>query len=195
MKKGDLQDHLDKIIDIAKDIDPKKITILTGSNGSGKSMIRKILSFDDIKVASISMEKRAGLNMDGAMGAFTHDTDWNPTSVETLHYIQSLVKQEDRYIVIDEPEIGMGEETVLGLVNFLNENLNKLSYGAMIITHFRVIVEHLKHDNFVNVDGLSHGDWLRRKIVAVDIEKLNKDSHELFLAIQKRINENKSKKK
>ena len=94
MNKNKLQDHVDQLIDIANDIDPKKITILTGSNGSGKSMIRKILGFDDLKVASISMERRAGANMDGAMGAFTHDADWTPTSISTWHYIEGLMQQK-----------------------------------------------------------------------------------------------------
>lgn len=192
--KRNASDHLDDLIDIADSIDPKKITILTGSNGTGKSFVRKLLGHKipdkkkEIKVASISMERRAGLNMDGAMGAFTKDADWTPTSMETFKLIRGLISQEDRYIVIDEPEIGMGEELVLGLAEFLNENLNKVSHGVMVITHSRILVEHLKHDVFINIDGLTREQWLTRDLIASDLEDVSEQSNILFRAIQDRIN-------
>ena len=41
--KKDWNKHVDRIIEIADSIEPGKLTILTGSNGSGKSVIRKLL--------------------------------------------------------------------------------------------------------------------------------------------------------
>lgn len=192
--KNNVSDHVDDLIGYSEKIEVGKITILTGSNGSGKSFIRKMLGFkiadknNGLKVASTSMEKRAGLNMDGAMGAFLKDCDWTPTSIETYKLIRGLLGQEDRYLVIDEPEIGMGEETVLGLINYLNENLNKTSHGVTIITHSRLIVQHLKHDLFINIDGLDREQWLSREIKPIDKDLLEKQSDIIFREIQDRIN-------
>lgn len=33
--------HIDRIIDVAESIEPGKVTVLTGSNSSGKSVVRK----------------------------------------------------------------------------------------------------------------------------------------------------------
>lgn len=193
-KTKNYSEQIERLIEISDSIDPKKITILTGSNGSGKSLIRKMLNFDKLKVASTSMERRAGLNMHGAMGAFMSDADWNPTSVETIKLIEGVLSQDDRYLVIDEPEIGMGEETVLGLAYFLNKKLKETKKGIMLITHSRVLVENLDHDQFFNIDGLDREQWLTRELVPVDVESLRETTHELFLAIQERINDYKSKK-
>lgn len=193
--KKNADDHLDDLIDIAESIEANKITILTGSNGTGKSFVRKLLVHkipnknQEIKVASISMERRAGLNMDGAMGAFTKDADWTPTSMETYKLIRGLIStsKEGRYIIIDEPEIGMGEELVLGLAKFLNENLKKVSYGVLVITHSRVLVQNLRHDVFINIDGLTYVEWVTRKIVASDLDEISEQSNILFRAIQERV--------
>ena len=66
------------------------ISMLTGSNGSGKSFIRQQLNFRDEmqkakkRVAHCSMQLRTALDSGNGSGAFTHDTDWDPTSVNTL---------------------------------------------------------------------------------------------------------------
>lgn len=198
--KESVSDHVDDLIDYSKQIKVGKITILTGSNGSGKSLLRKLIGSSLtknnklVKVASVSMERRAGLNLDGAMGAFTKDAEWEPTSRETIKLINGLLSQQERFIVIDEAEIGMGDELVLGLVNMLNEKLNKNPLGALIITHSRVIVENLKHDHFINLNGMKHKEWLTREIVPMDIETLYEQSNLIFREVQNRIDA-KSKQK
>jgi len=204
-------DHVDDLIEIAENIEPYKITVLTGSNGAGKSMIRKILGpriaaklkRDETKniVAQTSMQQRTESRPDfGALSGIMRDVDWSPTSIETIGKIKALIKNcGDRYIVIDEPEIGMGEETVMGLVHYLNKTLrnlikNEKCLGVMIITHSRLIVRHLKADNFVNIDGLDKDQWVNRIIEPVDLDDLEERSNLVFREIQNRINANKEKK-
>jgi predicted ATPase len=203
--KRNVGDHVDLIIELAEKVKLGEVTILTGSNGTGKSFIRKIVGFklaekkggDKTKtfVSQTSMEQRTGTNADwGALSGIMRDVGWTPTSTETLGKIQNLMDDrfKDRYIVIDEPEIGMGEETVLGLVEYLNERLEELRkgnfLGVMIITHSRLIVEHLKADSFINIDGLSREQWLTRKLVPTDLKDLEERSLIIHSEIQQRIN-------
>lgn len=206
----DLTKHIEHIIDIAnKEILINNITILTGGNGKGKSLIRKIVSNGIAEqlgkengkglVSATSQEARCGSNPEwGALSGALNDVGWTPTSTETIHNIKTLINERfsDRFIVIDEPEIGMGEETVAGLVKYLNKTLSKhKNLGTLIITHNRYIVEHLKIDKFINIEGMTREEWLNRKIVPLDLDDLQETSDKLFRAIQDRINENEKKGK
>jgi ABC-type ATPase involved in cell division len=205
--KESLQAHMEHIIGLTDEIKVGKVTILTGRNGSGKSLIRKIVSQSISKqlgkdektpvVASTSQEQRTTSRPDwSALSSCMHDLDSNPTSVSTLNLIQQVISLKDRFLVIDEPEIGMGEETLMGVINLLNEKFNPLPtdiYGVLIITHSRLVVENLKSD-FLNIEGMNREEWLNRKIVPADLEEVEDWSLELFRTIQNRINDNKNKK-
>ena len=41
----DWNEHIDNLLDVLHSIEPHKITILTGGNGCGKSLIRKQMVF------------------------------------------------------------------------------------------------------------------------------------------------------
>lgn len=200
--------HIDRLIEVLESINVDgSVTILTGSNGSGKSLIRKQMMFRVAKVldkdprkgplvASTSMELRTGSRPEfGALSGAGRDHDVSPTSQCTLENIEALVIGEhgkDRYVVIDEPEIGMGEEMVAALVNLLNIELKKTKekkiLGVLVITHNRYIVENLEAKQFLNIDGYkTKEDWLNRKIVPTDLKKFAKDSMDLFIAIRDRM--------
>lgn len=206
--------RLERIIEVLTKYDYiHKTTILTGSNGSGKSFLRKTI-WQKIEqelekegvtgidphhlVASVSMERRTSSDpMCAAMNAFTHDTTWNPTSQETFHFVQGLLQQPDRYLIIDEPEIGMAEETQLLLCKEINEKLLSInSLGVLIITHSRTIVRNVEHDQFINMDGMTEEQWLNRipQLPTYSFEEFTTASHELFLAINKRMKEVKDSK-
>ena len=59
-------------------------------------------------------------------------------------------------------------------------------YGVLVITHSDRVVRTLKHDAFVNLEGMSEEEWLNREIVPTDFEQLEKESNELFCAIRDR---------
>jgi hypothetical protein len=72
-------------------------------------------------------------------------------------------------------------------VKWINGNLReaiKGTLGCMVITHSPYVVRNLKFDHWFNLDGYkTPEEWLGRKIVPVDLEKLKKDSHDLFLFV------------
>lgn len=125
MIEFDYEDYLDSLVDIIDSIDPTKITILTGRNAGGKSLIRKLMftkirklsGKDKVRIPHASQQLRTEVNPDlGALGSFAHDLEWLATSTSTISNIEKVLKEEDAdYLVIDEPEIGVGEELQLGL--------------------------------------------------------------------------------
>lgn len=193
------EEQIDRLVDVMQSIPlDGKITILTGSNGSGKSLIRKQILFEISRktgkeknkcVASTSLEARTSSNPEwGALSGIMQDDGWMPSSYETLKKVEAVLGLKDRYIIIDEPELGMGEETVMALVNYLNDLFSKLDesiLGVMIITHNRYIVSNLKHDHFANTDGLKTSEeWLNRELIPTDLEILKENK--LFFAIRDR---------
>lgn len=189
-----------------KGLNVEGVTILTGNNGSGKSLIRKQLPFafqnlyelDDISktrgwILSTSMDARTSSNPEwGGLSSIMNDTSWIATSQNTFHSINSMLKAVEtsdkcKYIVIDEYEIGCSEETIVALAEFINKKIQKLLedkkiIGAMIITHSRLGIEHIKFDHFVNLEGKTYEEWKNREIIPTDLEEL--DANELFYYIR-----------
>ena len=195
-----MEQHIDRLIEIMEGLRLHETTILTGRNGQGKSFIRKVLpQFIAEKtgdgrgtgrcVAETSLQRRMGCDLSFER-AWTCDNDWMPTSLETLRNVESLLHASDRYLVIDELELGMGEELQLGaclhLAPLLRESLER-NLGILVITHSRTIVENLPHDGFVNIDGMTEEEWRHRPIEPYMPEALKKTSDSLRRAIQKRL--------
>lgn len=195
-----------RLQDTFQDLNVEGVTILTGNNGSGKSLIRKQLPFafqklyelEDISktrgwILSTSMDARTSSNPEwGALSSIMNDTSWIATSQNTFHSINSMLKAVEtsdkcKYIVIDEYEIGCSEETIIALAEFINKKIQKLLedkkiIGAMIITHSRLGLEHIKFDHFVNLEGKTYEEWKNREIIPTDLEEL--DANELFYFIR-----------
>ena len=200
----DVEAHYDLIVDVfhAVPLDGT-ITVLTGSNGSGKSLIRSQLGgrtrkeHDGKYVVHTSMALRTGMHSHmGGLGCMVRDQEDSPTSYETLKSIQTAIRSlQGNYLVLDEIEIGCARETVMGLVGWLNANLRdgiKDSLGCMIITHSEYVVENLDYDQFLNLDGFKTAEeWVNREIKATDLEELEKKSRELFHFVIKKGREKK----
>lgn len=223
-QKKPYQDKVSKLIEIIEDIDIEGISILTGSNGGGKSMIRqqfalkykngKIENPNKRKCKSISMQLRTSTNPAfGALSSAMLDNEASPTSLNTFNLIQGVFQasglykeikegevealSETGYIILDEPEIGMAEETVTALVLWLFKHISLLKrekIGLMIITHSRLLVDmFLAHSiennyslNFYNLDNLSIEEYVdkNRVIIPTDLELLK--SNYMFDAIRER---------
>lgn len=199
-----LDDHIERIIDIADNISPNKLTILTGSNGSGKSFVRKLMNSKMSKkfpnenirklVSEISMQKRTDVNnslMGTGFGFMFFDNPKFPTSISTFNLINKLLcacfgdKENKSYIIIDEPEIGMADESQLGIARYLKENLPRIlenSLGIMVITHSKVIVNELREcGDFHYIDkDMTVDEWLNREIKPIDLERLREKSVDLM---------------
>lgn len=215
ISEKNINKHIDNIIDIANSIELNKVTILTGGNGCGKSVIRKLLpskikekvetiyneEINSSLVTSVSMETRTNLSPEfgGGYSSMMHDLPWLATSVNTISLIQDLFKsllnkpsekiKDKRFIVLDEIEIGLSEEVLLGLCDYLNDAFDKIkdnTLGVLVITHNRDVPWVLNHDMFLNLEGLTEGDWLNRETRTVSLDDLEKWSNALFRGIKKR---------
>lgn len=168
-----------------------KVTVLTGSNNSGKSLIRNQMTFrirDEVegkrRIFQTSMELRSASQPSlGAFSSFAHDDSWLSTSFQTISSIRKVLalldgEENPAYLVIDEPELGLGEETQLSVALLLNEELPKHNFlGALIITHSRIMVTHLKFDHFFNLDGIINAeDWLARPMIPTDLAALEENA-------------------
>lgn len=203
----EVAEQYERIQDAFRSIDIAGVTILTGNNGSGKSLIRKQTPFlfkeryglADVKdtkgmIRSTSMDARTGSNPEwGGLAGVLRDTEWIATSQNTYSAVHGLLESlndgKTKYAVIDEYEIGCSEETVLAIAMYISDKLASLIsegkiIGAMIITHSRIGVKAIRHDHFVNIGGMTEDEWLNREVVPTDLVKL--DDNELFFYIRDR---------
>lgn len=188
----DVEKQIDRIIDIRDGIDLNKVTILTGGNGCGKSMIRKqlglICASQGVKSVSCSMDKRAGFDSNlGGFMVFSRDCEWLPTSINTFNSVENFYAKEDLYVILDEIEIGMSEESQYGIALYINKHLDEFKQknrGMLIITHSRWLVRNIDADEFINIDGMTKEEWLNREIIPTDFDELNNQSSKLFRALQ-----------
>ena len=142
-------------------------------------------------VSDCSMERRTGIHSHlGGLGVALRDNEATPTSINTYEFIRGLVGCCDRFLVIDEPEIGMSEESQLGLANYLNkikDDTLSRNYGLLVITHSRTLVANVESDYFINIEGLTKDEWLNRVIIPTDFEIVKEDAFSLFKALAKRL--------
>ena len=205
MKNINIEDHIDNLIDIRDRIQLNEVTILTGDNATGKSLIRKtlwqhindLLGIEKQKsfISDISMERRTGLHPElGGGGVLLRDCGWTPTSMETYRYIKGVfqtLNNDKRFIVLDEPEIGASKEVQKAFAKYINNFYEDIHddnkcYGLLVITHSDEIIKNLKCDNFLNIQGLTKEEYLNREVKDIDLEEIDKFSIDLFRGIQNR---------
>jgi energy-coupling factor transporter ATP-binding protein EcfA2 len=210
ISKKNLNNHIDRLIDILDEIETGKITILTGGNATGKSVIRKLLNCHLMKklgcdngvVSSISMQMRVntpGSLLGTGLDSMMKDLPWESTSEHTVCLLEGLLDVFNesegnggkRFLVIDELETGMSKEVQAGTCIWLNEILNPetvrdKTYGVLLITHSDTVVRTIRHDSFINIDGMTEEEWLNREIVPVTPDELKNWSSALYAAIGKR---------
>lgn len=209
-KDKTISDYIDSVVVGAMDrIKHNEVTILTGRNAGGKSLIRKQLVFQigeavgkDYKKTFIphaSQELRTASQPSmGALSGMAHDLEWLATSYNTLSTLEHVFAHREKadYVVIDEPEIGMGEELQLGIADYLNDEIAKLKAlgkGCLIICHSRLIAKNVIHDNFINLDGMTEDEWLNRVPKKISIQEFRDFSNALFENVRDRQNANRKK--
>ena len=140
-------------------------------------------------VSSLSLMSRCALNSMCGIN-FLRDSEWTSTGDNTVHLLKSIINHEERFIVLDEVELGMGEELQLATANYINsikDEVLKKSYGILVITHSRIVAKTLKEDAFFNIDGIeTKEEWLNREIIPTDLDQFAKNCDELFVAIRDR---------
>lgn len=204
-----LDNHIDNLLDVLDDIEIGKVTVLTGGNATGKSVIRKLLTSKIMEtlntgnrsvVSSVSMQLRTSTPdslLGSGLDSMMRDVPWLCTSAHTIslldgltkNFVEDLEDSKKRFLVIDELEIGMSKELQLGTCLWLNDIFSKIlknTYGILIITHSDIVVSNIKHDKFINIEGMSEEEWLNREIKPVSPEDLKKWSSALHRAIAAR---------
>ena len=198
------EERAEQIKQMADKIELGQITLLTVSNGSGKSLIRQQIRFrvakklggdcDPLKItADISMAKRASsIPSLGALSGIFMDEPTDPTSLCSYSNVETLLntfvrntESSKRYLVLDEPEIGMTKESQLGLALLIKENVEALlqkTYGVLIISNSEYFISRLANIGvFLNMDGYESVDeWANRTIIPTDFSKLSKESSDLY---------------
>lgn len=198
MYKEWAQEAYENILDALDQIKTGHVTILTGDNGTGKSLIRKVLCMslrkqendNTIKIADISMEKRTGLHSElGGGGVFLRDTEWTATSDNSLTFLYALLNStKDRYLVLDEPELGMSQDLQKSIGIYLSKRIPetmKENRGMLIITHSREFVRSLSVEHvFVNLQKKSEEEWLNESAKEIDLDDFRKKCDALFGLLQ-----------
>lgn len=169
------------------------ITLLTGVNGSGKSLIRKhihTLLPEGRKVVHTSMDLRTGLHSGlGGFGVFLRDDTELATGKNTVLSVRTALKScGPHYLCLDEIETGLGDELLMGLIGWLNDHMREAlltSQGCLVITHSRLMVEHLRFDRWVSLDGYPTPEaWLSREVVPLDVDTWLEEQAVFFRALQ-----------
>lgn len=204
-----LDDHIDKILDVIESIKEGRLTVLVGKNGTGKSLIRKQLNVKLMKkynsrrnmVRHVSQQLRTELRSDmGALACIGMDSPTEPTSMASYDCLQQIINynmdEKKYYIVLDEVEIGMSEESIRGMLLYLDTQIPswlEKTLGILVITHSCTMTEHLVKNydcDFFNLDYNSVSQdfeaWKNREIIPTDFNWLSEWSSALFSRVNER---------
>lgn len=200
-----LDSHIDKLITAINMVKEHRLTILVGGNATGKSLVRKQLNLKLAKkyglernaVRQVSMQMRTELRSDfGALACMAHDDPCAPTSLATWNLIQEAIGRREfalgnpYYLVFDELEIGMSQESLAGLLLYLEEQMPVWltdTLGVMVITHSDMVVRSLGKSGQADFISLGYDEldtdmdaWLAREIVPTDFAWLDDWSGRLY---------------
>lgn len=185
-----INQHLRDAIPLPQQIGGSDIALVTGGNATGKSLLRKLFYFKikqlypKCTVWHFSQELKKSHHSRVFLGDESDESTGFITVKNTLKAIR-LIKDEANledksyFIIYDEPEIGLSEETSLSLALRLKDFLIKCPkalMGMVVLTHNRNFVNVLKDLpslEWLNLDGFSTAhEWLDREIKPTDLEHL-----------------------
>lgn len=201
-----MEQHIEAIVETMDSIKHNEVTILTGRNAGGKSLIRKQLIFNIARALDKEVKKTfiphasqeirtASQPSMGALSGMAHDLEWLATSDNTLSTLEHVFQHNEKadYIIIDEPEIGIGEELQLGIADYLNDEIAKvkaMGKGCLVICHSRIIASNVIHDNFINLEGMTEDEWNNRVPQKISVTDFKEFATGLFRAVRDRQNSN-----
>ena len=84
------------------------------------------------------------------------------------------------------PYTKQANTTIYHMLNEKFPDILKNNYGILVITHSEDVVKNLKHDNFINIEGMSEEQWLTRDIIPVEPKDLDSWATALFKAVRDR---------
>lgn len=190
------------------DATTEKLLLITGDNASGKSLLRRVIESKchkyNIKAMSLSQERRS---ISDYTRAFIYGSeDYESTGQITARSIQNMFKSSfawdiNHILIIDEPEIGLSDESQLGLAQYIKDNIKKLKENVIqvvIFTHSKILIEELSELNhiYIHIGGKykTVDEYINRKIVPVDPSMIGDIARANFAIIEDLIEESKEKK-
>lgn len=179
----------------------EKLVVVTGSNASGKSLLRKILTnrYKDknIEVIHLSMSSRASSGFERVVIYGSEDDDATGyNSIKTfLKAIETSISRTNEHIIIfDEPEIGCSDEVAMALGQRLFDNINSMTCKVVyVISHSRKLVEQLAPFNPTHISlGVDQSlqDWLKRDIIPANLEQVLETGRINWKFVQGKLNGN-----
>ena len=188
------------------------VTIITGDNASGKSFVRKIFQAmcaykipKKIECIHLSQEGRCQSGIPSAIIYGTEDgesTGSNTITTMLTTFKTSHSRENDHFIIFDEPEIGLSDEYSAGMgiriKQFIKEAPDSF-FGAVVISHNKDLIKGLLdlNPNHMNMsDDSSLNDIINREIIPnTDLESLKDKSYKQYMKIHKIQQEMKKKNK
>ena len=175
------------------------LVVVTGDNGSGKSLVRRMYcawaSKRGVEQMPFSMQFRSGGGFERAI--IFGSEDWEATGIISASaFLKSISSSANRtnphLIVWDEPDLGLSEGYSLGMgkeIRRFISNPPKYLWGAVLMTHSKGLlgeaVNGLKPHHLALDENVPLNEWLERREPARPIDGLLEMGLRRFRAISK----------
>jgi AAA15 family ATPase/GTPase len=186
------------VVEMSHCCNNSKLTVITGNNASGKSVLRKIISnkFYDSKIEFINLSLagrcESGIVKGMIYGTETDESSGYNSTKSVFTAISTGLKRNNPFVIfLDEPEIGCSDELIAAFCIHIKENIEKMSNleHFFIVTHSKFLIESLLEFNpnhiHMSKEYIGLHDWCKRKIIPSNFEDLKKHSHKLWSEIEK----------
>lgn len=163
------------------------LVVLTGSNGGGKSLFRKVIGLAckdvGLEFIHLSMEGRTGGVM-GAMTSFVYGSEnWEATGLNSARTVTTGIKtchgrEHDHVIFWDEPDTGMSDELASGtgklILNFALKK-PKRTKAIFVVSHNRYLMRKLAaaKPHFIHMGRHLYNsleEWATRPVEPADVQ-------------------------
>lgn len=175
------------------------IIVITGENAMGKSFVRRLYQvvfnkYSTIECIHISQQGRSS---SGIMKAFIYGAeDYESTGQITCRTILGGIntcnsRENEHTIIWDEPDIGLSDSYAAGVgvkIREFVENLPKLTFGVIVITHSKYLVKQLLplNPHYLRIgDNKSLENFLKERVKPKNIQELEDRALETFRKISK----------
>jgi hypothetical protein len=190
------------------------LVIVVGENAGGKSFFRRCVNAvcrdnaNKVECIPISMEGRRQVSYNVGLAFVYGSEDWEATGINSISTVLTGIstcrsRTSVHVIIWDEPDIGLSEGNAASVgkaIADFTEDPPKHTKASIVITHRKALVEQLvpsqPHYLFLGDADAPEtlADWLAAPPIVRPLEEVKGLSRKRFLAIQKILDEVKSKK-
>lgn len=179
------------------------LVVVTGENAGGKSFFRRLVqemcSMDKIEAINISMEGRRKVSYNPGLAFVYGDESYRATGVLSSSTVSMGIKTmrertTPNVMIWDEPDIGASDSTAASMGAAIANAFKDPpahTMACIVITHRKALVEQLlplkPHFCFLGSKEppATITDWMQSPIQIRDLDQIQGDAHQRFLAIKK----------